>query len=403
MKIIAAVLASFRAKAAPAVNKARLWLTPSFWKNKALTKLRSGMKKLLDVRPADESDYYALGGLYVGKKLAAAGVLAAGLLCFVYIMAMLPEKGRAEEAYRVYRYLSLPLKFQSGKVGILGRSGYLAYVGEVDAGAANGQGVLYDPGGNKVYEGQFESSRYNGEGIRYYKNSSVLYQGGFRDNQYEGEGSLYREDGTKEYEGGFHLGKKEGAGVLYGGNGDAVFQGNFNKDEIIYKEFLNKTTEEAAAMYTGRKHIYMSDSDYCVSMKDIGAVYAFRSGLETLEEEWTIEGVYVLSGSALLEGKRIEDIAGLVKNFGEPEYEGNAALSTADAAAVAEASSYGEVLSGRPELQSTAIFEDVTQIDAVSGEYLVYLYRYELDGCAYTFFCSDKNKGFDLYLIEEKE
>ena len=121
----------------------------------------------------------------------------------------------------VFRYNSIPLKFQSGKVEILAADGHTAYIGEVSKGAASGQGDLYRADGSLLYSGAFSDSRYNGDGKLYYPNGVLQYEGAFVDNLFEGQGTQYRQSGVMEYAGQFLKGQWSGAGVLYNSGGNS--------------------------------------------------------------------------------------------------------------------------------------------------------------------------------------
>lgn len=400
MNMLEAVMASIKSRIAPFFNKIKLWLKPSYIQNRLLVKIRAGINKLFHIRPENEEDYYSFGRWLVGKKLAILLMVIIGAVSLYAILALKPSVSDAAAGQvKIYRYNSAPLKFAEGRVAILGKSGYLAYEGEVSNGAANGEGTLYAKSGEPVYRGSFADSKYNGEGKRYYPGNSLWYEGGFLDNQFEGEGKLYRENGTLEYEGDFAAGYKDGAGTLYDGAGKAVYQGNFQKDRILYEELLNRTTAEVAEAYTGQQTVYTSDKEYCVTMPDIGAMYRAHSGEETLDGEWTTDGIYVLSSSICLNGEVTDRISTVSQLLGAPSYEGNTAVTLPDAIAINECLAMGQ----RPvQLETIPLFEDCIQVERYDTSYLTYLYRFETEDYLYTFFSTEKNSGFHFYLLEGK-
>lgn len=366
-----------------------------------LTKVRRFCADLVDVKPKKEEDYCSLLGLRVGKKLALWILFIAAVISVSCILLIVPASGSAD-GVRTYRYNALPLKYTSGQVRILARSGYVAYEGEISKGAANGQGILYRKDGSIAYEGEFQNNKYQGEGKCYLKGNQLQYEGSFVNNQFQGQGVLYREDGTKEYEGTFSLGEKQGEGKLYNAGGGLVYTGNFVKGIIQYQELLGRSVTEAAKMYTGNRVIYQNDSEYCVVMEDIDSVYVSRGASNTLEQEGIVQRVYVLSPFIVLEGTEYNSIKELKKKFKFISYEGNTSLSMADAVAVNVASSKTEVLSGAAAMDTEAVLEDVITVNDVDSSYQAYIYQFENENIIYTFFSREKGDKFDFYLMEQK-
>ena len=147
----------------------RYSLKPSYIRECLRVKCREYGSHLPDIRPRGDADYVVVGRWMIARRLAvlAAGFLGLGSLWV--ILACLPARSdRAADGVSTYRYNALPLRFKSGRVAILGKSGYLAYEGEVEDGAANGTGVLYAPDGDVVYRGGFSQNQYSGFGERYY-------------------------------------------------------------------------------------------------------------------------------------------------------------------------------------------------------------------------------------------
>lgn len=366
-----------------------------------LTKFQRFCTGLLDVKPKKEEDYCSVPGLRMGRKLILWILLAAAVVSIVCILLVMPESGMAD-GVRTYRYNALPLKFTSGQVRILAKTGYVAYEGEVSKGAANGTGTLYRNDGSLIYEGEFQNNKYQGEGKCYYKGNQLQYEGQFVNNQFHGQGILYRQDGTKEYDGTFSFGQKQGEGKLYATGGKLVYTGNFIKDRISYQELLGKSVTEMAQMYTGNRVIYENDSEYCVTMGDIDSIYISQGEVNTLEQEGTVQGVYVLSSSIVLDGTEYKTIGELKKKFKLISYEGNTSLTMADAVAVNAASQKTEVLNGAVTMDTTEVFEDVIKVNSVDKSYEAYVYQLEDENVIYTFFAKEKGTDFDFYLMEQK-
>lgn len=402
MNIVEILMTTIKAKLMPVLNKLKLMTNKSFLKNKLLVRVRNFFFRLFDVRPRDEGDYYPFLGWAVSRRLAMAAVAAVSILCIGFLWSSRPDRTESDNPYKAYRYNSLMLKFTTGKVQILGKSGYTAYIGDVEGGTVKGRGTLYGPEGSLVYDGEFDANAYNGTG-KYYENARLRYEGEFKDNLYEGEGKLYRENGALWYEGSFHLGHMSGKGTLYDAFQTPVYQGRFQDDRIVYQELIGKKSEEISQMYTGAREIITAEGLYEVYMKDIGAIYFGEDAANTLEEEFTVRGVYVLQGQVCLDGKVAEDIPQVKEYLGEPVYEGNTYLEAEDEIALNRACELaGEnVLYGRAGYRERSLYDDVTEAGDFDGTYQAYIYMYENEGIIYTFFCKDKDEGFDFYRMEE--
>jgi hypothetical protein len=356
---------------------------------------------IVDVKPKKEEDYCTVLGLRMGRKLVLWSLAIVALLSLGCIYLVMPVSGMAD-GIRTYRYNALPLKFTSGQVRILAESGYVAYEGNVSKGAVNGLGTLYREDGSVVYEGEFQNNKYDGEGKSYYSGNRLQYEGQFVNNEFQGKGTLYREDGTKEYEGEFAFGQKQGEGKLYDNGGHAVYQGSFVKDSIRYQELLGKPVTEVAEMYTGSRVVYENDQEYCVALEDIDSVYISEGDVNTLEQENSVQGVYVLSSYIVLDGKKYNTINDLKKKFKVISYEGNSSLTMADAVAVNEAAKKMDVLDGEVKMDTTPVFEDVFTVDSIDKSYEAYVYQFEDENIIYTFFAKEKRADFDFYLMEQK-
>lgn len=350
---------------------------------------------LIDMRPKDETDYCTFLGWMVSRKLAMTIVAAVIVLCGCFLWSSKPARLKSAHPYRTYQYDSLFLRFATGKARILGKSGYTAYIGDVDHGMVKGKGSLYDPQGNLVYEGEFDANAYNGEGKYYYKNTKLAYEGTFQDNLYSGEGKLYRESGALWYAGNFLQGQMTGEGELYNAAQEKIYAGNFQDNQILYQEMLGKSTQKAAEIYLGERQIFTGDKVYSVYMKDIDAVYFGADRSNTLEEDFRISGIYVLKSDF--------GHPPLQERLGSPIYEGNTFLTAEDQIALnlCCALSGRDVLYGKAGYQSSPVYDDVTEVYDFDKAYQAYIYVYEKEGIVYTFFCRDKNGGFDFYRMEE--
>jgi hypothetical protein len=386
----------------PILNKVKVWTSKSYIKNKLLVNIRAFFFKLFDIKPKDEDDYYSFLGFMISRKLAMALVIIISVLCFSFLWTNKSAGTSDVSAYKTYKYNSIPLKFKTDKVAILAKSGYTAYVGDVEKGMVKGTGVLYNSDGNVVYDGEFDENKYNGQGKLYYPNTQLEYEGEFKDNEYEGEGTLYRENGTKMYSGNFSNGKMAGEGQLYSSTQELIYSGNFQNGEIIYQELLDKDTTDVATMYTGKREIYTADDVYCVYMKDIDAIYYGEDQSNSLDESFKVTGVYVLKDSINLDGIVFNQINDIMECMDICLYEGNTVLSDSDEIALNKTCElYGDdILYGKSTYKEETVFDDVFEISNFDRQYAVYIYVYSKNDIIYTFFCKDKNEGFDYYLIE---
>lgn len=397
------LFSSARAKIMPLWIKLRMWTSPAFLRSKVLVKVREFFSKLVDVRPRDKRDYYPIFRWLVSKRLAFALVVALGLVSVLYISSMLPD-GFMKDGGGIptYKYRAIPLKFHTGTVNILAKDGYVAYTGEVDGGAASGQGTLYAADGSTVYEGQFANSMYNGEGTLYYPNGSPKYVGSFTDNVYNGTGSSYRPNGVLEYSGDYAAGDRTGSGTLYNSVGSKVFQGSFLGGEIVYHDFLARPTSEVPQLYSGETAVYQSNEEYCVTMPEIDAVYAVKDGSNTLENEWTVDRVYVMHGSVPLESGTCTTLRQLMAAMGEPLYFGTAWVNLPEAVAWDLTAEKQPDRMDQVRIESTASFENVFTVSDYDRDFQMYLYTFQQNGLLYTFYFTGAGESeFVMYAIEK--
>ena len=392
-----------RAKIMPLWIKLRMWTSPAFLRSKVLIKVREFFSKLVDVRPRDKRDYYPIFRWLVSKRLAFALVVALGLVSVLYITKMLPDNFTKDSGgIPTYKYRAVPLKFHTGTVNILAKDGHVAYTGEVDGGAASGQGTLYAADGSTVYEGQFENSMYNGEGTLYYPNGGPKYVGSFTDNEYNGTGSSYRPNGVLEYSGDYVAGVRTGSGTLYNSVGSKVFQGGFLGGEIVYHDFLTRPTSEVPELYSGETAVYQSNEEYCVTMPEIDAVYAVKDGSNTLENEWTVDRVYVLHSSVPLESGTCTTLRQLMASMGEPLYFGTAWVDLPEAVSCDLAAEEQPDRMSQVRIKSTASFENVFSVSDYDRDFQMYLYTFEQNGLLYTFYFTGAGESeFVMYAIEK--
>ena len=395
---------AIKAKITPIWTKIRLLFNPSYLKGEVLRRLIQYFRNLTDIRPKDKHDYYSVFGWLISKRLAFLIVITIGMLSAFYMTVVQPISvfSSSENGVKTYRYDSIPLRFTDGKVKILAKSEYVAYEGDVKAGAANGMGILYRKDGSVVYEGQFENSEFHGQGTSYFPNGQVQYVGAFQHNIYSGQGKLHRENGSLEYEGAFIDGKKEGAGILYDSGNNKTYVGNFIQGELLYSDFLGKSTAEANDIYLGDRVVYIDEEYFVVEMTDIDAVYYGMQAKENIQDEVVIEGVYVLKNALVHGGKELKNIAEIKAVMGESIYEGNTYVIMPEAVAIHIMNRSGE--GEFPEIIGSweYYFTDAVNVSDFDDGYILYIYTYVYDGMRYTFFCNDRSGEFSMYSIEKE-
>lgn len=402
--LLSTLIAAMRSKVTALWNKIRLFFTPAFWKSTVTSKVMAFFQKLFDVRPKHKKDYYPVFRWLVSKRLAYALVIACsvGGLFVLWMLAPNLFSGMGGgSSIRTYKYNSIPLKFYEGTVQVLAHDGHVAYIGQVSEGAANGSGTLKDQAGNLVYEGQFAHSMYNGTGTTYYSDGTICYAGTFTDNLYNGVGQFYRPTGIMEYDGDYVTGRRTGTGTLYNSGGNAIFTGPFQNDEIVYSAFLGKTATEAGAMYTGTPCIYTTDNEYAVEMREINAVYAVSDGANSIEQDWTITGIYVLQNEITLDGEQFTTIDQLSGFFGDYSYAGSTWVDLAEAVSFNllddQNSGYGKV-----DMDVTEAFDEVRTVNSYDDGFEINIYTFERDGLMYTFYCDARGTGaFTMYAITQ--
>lgn len=403
--LIQVLLASIKAKITPLVTKFRQITSENFIRTRVIAKIREFFVLLFDVRPKNKKDYYEVFGWLISKKLAYAIVVVIGVLSMIYLVSIrsmyLPQK--QEDGIKTYDYDDVMLRFAKGKVRIRGKSGYLAYEGDVEKGSVTGSGNLYGVDGTLLYQGEFAQNEYEGSGTQYYPDGTMHYKGAFSGNLYEGTGKLYRENGTLSYDGEFARGMKEGTGKLYAAGDKPVYEGSFSKDQLVYSALLGKSTAEVAQAYTGSRVIYRNDSDFTVLMPDIQALYIGVTDEANLEEQVMVDSVYVLKDSILIGDQECTTIKDLKAAFGEIVYEGNSIVTLPEAVAINYLNTKKQTMNGSVELETTDEYTDVITVNRIQDDYPVYLYSFRKDGLLYTFVCKDKNDTFSFYSIMSEE
>lgn len=338
------------------------------------------MEGFPDLSPRNEHDYVSFLWWSFSRRLAwvilaAAAVLSAAVLIFLFVQGM----GLQTKGFETFHYDSWLLRFYSGKAAIKAKDGHIAYIGQVEKGGANGQGCLYDDQGELLYQGNFTSSRYDGKGTAYYTRH------------------------VKAYEGDYQTGARQGKGVLYNQKGTKIYQGNFQKDQILYEDFVGKTTQDLAKAYTGEQIAYTHDKELYTAMTEIHALYCAQSQDGTLEDGWQVSGVYVLKDGILTGKEKLHTEKQLRGYFGMPVYTGYTYAHLGEAAALSQCAGAKKMFGKLPALDLEQGLKNVYAVNGYDGRYRLYIQVYQTEGFKYTFFGKKKGQGFAFYLIEGLE
>lgn len=401
-RILDALISTLRGKIMAFVNLIRRWTSPTYLQSTFVAKIRAFFSKNFTIKPRDKKDYFTIFIWLVSKRLVFMICIVAGVYGIYYLTAVNPLIKLNPDGIRTYSYSSIPLRYTTGEVNIKAKSGYIAYTGHVQKGRVIGEGTLFDRDGCVIYDGEFDNNMYNGEGMLYYDNESLRYVGEFADNIFNGKGRLFRKNGSCEYEGEFINGEKHGVGTLFGNNNKMIYNGNFAYDQVMYTDFVGKSTQEVSGMYAGNTNIYSDENDFVVSMSDIDAVYMGDSSITSLDSSMKVDGIYVLKNYFCFQGKKYTSISELKNILDDIEYEGNSNILLAEAVCINEICNTRESLFENVELSTEAVYDDVFKVNDFGSDESIYLYSFSSEGLQYTFFCADKYGRFDFYLIEKE-
>ena len=401
------IINTIKARITPLLTKIQLLFNLEFLRTRVFASIRAFFSRLFNVKPRDKRDYYSIGRWLVSKRLAYAVVIVVGVGCLFYIyMAHLDGFfSSRDHSVKTYSYNSMLLKFAKGEVRIKGKSGYLAYEGEVSDGSCNGDGTLYNPGGVRVYEGNFQTSMYEAKGRKYYQDGTLQYAGEFHENLFSGEGKLYRQNGSMEYEGGFLLNMKEGEGILYDNSHNQIYEGLFASDEILYSDLLGKTSGEVASAYGGKTKMYGNGTERIRFMPEIDAVTVEYGDEESVSDEYEVDAVYVMRDEYHAGVNVLKTYGELTNALGEPLYEGEARAVLPELLVINQLNNTSnvQVLSGRGEVETERYYTEYEEVLSFQPDYELYLHSYKRDGLIYTFVGDAYSQNFVFYYVIREE
>ena len=402
--LLGILIQTLKSKMTGLVTKFKLYTNWNFIRTKIIAKIRDFFANLLGVKPRNKDDYYTIGRWMFSKRLMYALVIGIGVLSIWYITTeTMIFKNFSDEGLKTYKYNSLRLRTAKGHVRITGKSGYLAYDGNVEKGYVEGDGTLYNPAGNIVYSGSFSRNKYEGNGTLNYDSGNLCYKGQFHENLFEGSGTLYRVDGTREYLGEFSQGKKNGAGVLYDSGENELYSGTFASDEVVFSELLGKSVTEVGECYKGHRELYTTDSESVAVMSGIGALYHATLDSEALDDEEIVDSVYVLSDYYSYSGEELETISELEEVFGEEVYDGNSNVILPEAIAINRINEKSNIISGNVDMDINQIYSDVAEVNGFDHDYVVYIHSFRRGDIMYSFVGNGQDGTFDFYYITGAE
>ncbi|MBQ7708245.1 MAG: hypothetical protein IJT72_10780 [Lachnospiraceae bacterium] len=405
MNLLRIMFNAIKARFTSLVTKFRMFTQKGFILARISSAIRNFFRKIFSVKPRDKDDYYGVFGWLISKKLAFAIVIIVGVLSLLYTYVNYPSlfPGKKGGHIKTYSYNSIMLKFAKGEVRIKGKSGYLAYEGNVSKGKCNGTGTLYNPEGNVVYQGNFKNSMYEDEGTFYYSDGTMHYTGQFHENLFSGAGTLYRENGSLEYKGAFALGMKEGEGTLYDTGHNAVFAGTFTQDEVKYSELLGIGIQDLAQAYTGNVVLYDSGLERVRVMSDIDALTVEKNDGKSVDEGYKVSSVYVLHDYIRIGGKDYSSISDITAEMGNPTYEGISRATLPEVISVNERNKIKETFGGTVAIETEQQYTEYVTVKAYDTEYEVYLVSYSKDGLVYNFVTRDGRNDFAFYYIVQDD
>ncbi len=404
MNIVSLIINAIRNRIMPIFIRFRLFTNPAYIFGRLTEFVRVFFTKLLNIRPKDKDDYYPVAKWLVSKRLAYAVVVILGALCLVYIFtsgsALLP--GRSNNHIKTYDYNSILLKFVNDKVRIRGKSGYLAYEGDVQKAACNGSGTLMNPAGVVVYEGNFAANMYEGDGKKYYEDGTKEYEGVFHQNQFSGQGKLYRETGSLEYDGMFSQNMKDGKGILYDKGGNPIYDGEFSLNEIVYPSMLQKKSSEMAQIYPGKdRKLYVDGNESIRFCKAINVMTDEMTDPKSIDSESVVQAVFVIRNAIHIAGKKYQSFSDLESVLGAATYTGESYATLPELLAInyLNENSDMDVLNGPAQITMTDEFTEYTEVSGYEENYVVWLHSYEKDGLVYNFVSDKDDKEFLFYYI----
>jgi hypothetical protein len=250
-----------------------------------------------------------------------------------------------------------------------------------------------------VYTGTFDQNKYEGVGTQNYDNGVMHYRGTFHENLYEGSGTLFRQDGTRAYVGDFSRGLMSGDGTLYDTGDNEIYSGAFAGGSIVYSELLGKTVSQVSECYKGHRDLYTTSSESVAYMDGINALYHAQSDTEALDDEETVDAVYVLSDVYTFGGDALDTISELEEVFGDPYYEGNSNVILPEAVAINTLKSQKTTFLDKVDMDVNREFSDVAEINSFDRDYVVYIYSFRRGDIMYSFVCKEKSDYFEFYYL----
>ena len=399
--LLSILIQTIKSRMTGLVTKFKLYTNWNFIKTKIIARIRDFFANLLGVKPRNKDDYYTIGRWMFSKRLLYALVIIVGVVSIWYITTETSLfKHFSEDGIRTYKYNAFRLRTAKGHVKITGKSGYVAYDGNVENGYVTGDGTLYNKEGNVVYTGTFNQNKYEGLGNLNYEDGTPQYKGNFHENLFEGDGTLYRADGSRVYSGEFSRGLFHGEGTLFDTGENEVYTGTFAVGSIVYSELLGKSVSEVAQAYKGHSDLYTTPTESVAYMNGINAIYHAVSDQEALDDEEAVDSVYVLSDVCNMGGEALDTISDVEDVLGEPYYEGNSNVVLPEAIAINTLkSTNASTTFDKVDMDLNQEFSDVAEVNGFDREYVVYIYSFRRGDVMYNFVCREKGDIFEFYYL----
>jgi hypothetical protein len=161
---------------------------------------------------------------------------------------------------------------------------------------------------------------------------------------------------------------------LFNASGAQIYEGTFRAGQLLYSDFIGKTTAEIANMYTGLRNVFTYNDDSCVEMSEINAVDSISGGQNSLEAEWIVSNIIVLEDSISLGNEDISEINALTEFFGVPEYYGELWIDLSEAVAINLIKN--PAIIGTVDMDMTAVFDNLFEVSSYDRDFSVYIFSY---------------------------
>ena len=355
-------------------------------------------------------DYYTIGKTMISKKIIHFIFIVLSVLAAIYLIFTVPAKISQyysnKEDNKIYTkyYNSRSLKKYSGVATVLSKKSQARYVGELVEGVAQGKGTLYDKKSRVLYNGNFIKNEYTGEGTLYYKDGYPEYFGLFQNNLFHGLGKLYYDNHKLNYEGNFINGLKNGEGILYNKYGLEIFKGIFIDDKPSIEKYLNMKSSLLKDVFLETGIIYSNNIITCVVYENLGVMVALNNQNDSLDNESTVERVYILNNKYFLDEPKIkkkELDTKIDKINGIKSCTGYTQVLFCEMSAIDYLRSLdNDLYQNFSEYNFSRKYSDVLESDIDKSKDKIYVQSYNINDLEYTFYFATQDGEYVFYSIE---